>query len=68
MSTPERPATPRERPTAPPAGPEDARPEPADTAPEVTLALSPRQVLGGFALIAGLIVLLLRRRGSARKR
>jgi len=68
MLTPDRPATPRERPTAPPAGPEDARPEPADTAPEVTLALSPRQVLGGFALIAGLIVLLLRRRGSARKR
>ena len=68
MSTPDRPATPPERPAAPSPVPGDERPEPEDAPPELTLALSPRQVLGGFALIAGLIFLLLRRRGSARKR
>ena len=31
-------------------------------APELAIALSPRQVLGGFALLAGLLLLLFRRR------
>ena len=33
-------------------------------APELTVAFSPRQILGGFALLAAIIVWLFRRRGG----
>ena len=36
--------------------------EPAPDAPEVTIAFSPRQILGGFALLAAIVVWLFRRR------
>jgi hypothetical protein len=40
--------------------------EPESPRPEVTVAFGPRQILGGFALIAALILLLLRRRRGDR--
>ena len=54
MSTPE-----QERPA-----PEPPAPEPP--APDLAIAFGPRQILGGFALIAALILLLLRRRRGDR--
>ncbi len=36
--------------------------EPEIPSPELGVAFTPRQILGGFALIAGLILLLVRRR------
>lgn len=33
-------------------------------APELSVALSPRQILGGFALLAAIVVWLFRRRGK----
>ena len=32
--------------------------------PELTVAFSPRQILGGFALLAAIVVWLFRRRGK----
>ena len=64
MSTPdpERPAT---------EGPATQRPAPEHPAterpaPDLAIAFGPRQILGGFALIAALILLLLRRRRGDR--
>ena len=45
-----------DRPDDVPAGPDPSR------EPEYTVAFSPRQVAGGFAIIAALILLLVRRR------
>jgi hypothetical protein len=49
---------------AEPAGP--AIPEPESPRPEIAVAFGPRQILGGFALVAALILLLLRRRRGGR--
>ena len=38
--------------------------EPEDAASQPALAFSPRAILGGFALLAALLVLLFRRRGG----
>lgn len=40
----------------------DAPEDPKAASPETTIMLGPRQILGGFALLAALIMLLLRRR------
>ena len=40
----------------------DARDDPKAASPEVSVALGPRQILGGFALLAALIVFLFRHR------
>ena len=39
---------------------------PATLTPELTLAFSPRQVLGGFALLAAILIVLFRRRKSGK--
>ena len=49
---------------AQPAGP--AIPAPESPRPDIAVAFGPRQILGGFALIAALILLLLRRRRGGR--
>jgi hypothetical protein len=41
--------------------------EPQDSTPDYTVAVSPRQLAGGFAIIAALLVLLLRRRRGRKK-
>lgn len=57
--------------SAAPAGPRPARDtdraadRPGREPGELVVALSPRQIIGGFALLAGLIVML-RRRGRRR--
>jgi hypothetical protein len=40
----------------------DARDDRKAASPDVSIALGPRQILGGFALLAALIVYLFRRR------
>ena len=52
-----------------PAAPAAPRPDYIDDRPgrdpgELVLAMSPRQIIGGFALLAGLILLLRRRRSK----
>ena len=43
-------------------------PEPESPGPEIGVAFGPREIVGGFALIATLILLLLRRRRGDRSR
>ncbi len=45
----------------------DAETDPDAETPELSIAFSPRQILGGFALLAALIVLLFRRRRGKSK-
>ena len=42
--------------------------EPEGSRPDYTVAFSPRQLAGGFAIIAALLVLLVRRHRSRKKR
>ncbi len=73
MTKDSRPAARRKAPDATdePAAPQDNGDRQADRPGrepgELVVAMSPRQILGGFALLAGLIIML-RRRGRDRER